>query len=173
MRRKKPDSEPGSANALTVHIQFAGGVSVAPLKPARLRELARASVNSARAAGRSRRVLRALTLRFVARAEARQLNAAFRQADYAPNVLTFEYPDLHAADIVICPPVVRAQAGEQRKPYADHLSHMVVHGVLHSLGHTHEDPVPACRMEALERAILARFRIADPYTLDAPVAQAG
>ena len=119
-------------------------------------ELVKASLEQA-TAKHADRTLSELTLRFVARAEARQLNMAYRKAEYAPNVLTFDYPDLQAADIVICPPVVREQANAQRKRYADHLSHMVVHGVLHALGHTHERPGPARLMEQLERAILAQL----------------
>lgn len=130
-------------------------------------------MDQAASQSQSGRILAELTLRFVARAEARQLNIAYRKAEYAPNVLTFDYPDFQAADIVICPPVVREQAGIQHKRYADHLSHMVVHGVLHALGHTHERPTPARRMERLEQAILAQFSIDDPYTVGAHGPQAG
>jgi probable rRNA maturation factor len=80
-------------------------------------------------------------------------------------VLTFPYdtPGRLEADIVICVPVVRAEARAQRKRLDDHLAHLLVHGVLHAQGHDHEDEEQARRMEAAEVAILRRFRIADPY----------
>ncbi|MFI5002083.1 MAG: rRNA maturation RNase YbeY, partial [Reyranellales bacterium] len=58
--------------------------------------------------------------------------------------------------------VVR-EAREQSKSPADHLAHLVVHGTLHLLGYDHADDAEAERMEALERRILARLGIADPY----------
>ena len=152
--RKRSAASGQAAPALT--IQLAGAVSIAPLTNARLRQLVRAAL----ATGPQPLEI---TLRFTARREARALNAAYRQGDYDPNVLTFDYPGTDTADIVICPPVVREQAREQHKRFADHLSHMVVHGVLHALGHTHDQARAAARMEKLEIEILARFGIADPY----------
>ena len=56
------------------------------------------------------------------------------------------------------------EAREQKKTPADHLAHLVVHGTLHLLGHDHETgDADAERMEALERRILAKMKIADPY----------
>ncbi len=55
------------------------------------------------------------------------------------------------------------EAGEQGKSFNDHLSHLVVHGVLHLLGEDHEEDDAAEAMEALEREILASLGIADPY----------
>jgi probable rRNA maturation factor len=106
-----------------------------------------------------------LVLRFVGRDEGRALNRQFRARDRPTNVLTFDYerePVVHA-DIVICLPVLRAEATAQRKPERDHLAHLVVHGVLHAQGHDHEDDADARRMESLETAILRRFGIDDPY----------
>lgn len=106
-----------------------------------------------------------LVLRFVGAAEGKALNRHFRKRDRPTNVLTFDYapsPDVRA-DIVICMPVVRAEAEAQRKRERDHLGHLVVHGVLHACGLDHEDDAQAGRMEACEKAILRRFGIADPY----------
>ena len=106
-----------------------------------------------------------LTVRFVGAAEARRLNREFRGKDYATNVLTFDYQ--HApvvvADIVLCVPVVRREAREQRKGYREHLAHLVVHGVLHAQGHDHARARDAKRMEAREVRILAGLGIDDPY----------
>ena len=106
-----------------------------------------------------------LTVRFVGAAEARRLNRDFRGKDYATNVLTFDYQ--HApvvvADIVLCVPVVRREAREQRKGFREHLAHLVVHGVLHAQGHEHDRAADANRMEAREVRILAGLGIDDPY----------
>lgn len=106
------------------------------------------------------------TVRFVGAAESRALNRDFRGKDYATNVLSFIYESAPAVsgDLVICLPVVKREAKEQRKPLKAHLAHMVVHGMLHLQGYDHETGSrDAARMEARERAILARFRIPDPY----------
>jgi probable rRNA maturation factor len=107
------------------------------------------------------------TLRFVDTREGRVLNREYRGRDYATNVLTFPLDgsdDRHAmADIVVCMPVVVKEARDQRKTVHDHTAHLVVHGVLHATGHDHETDVEAEAMETIERRVLARFRIADPY----------
>lgn len=106
-----------------------------------------------------------LTVRFVGAAEARTLNRDYRGGDHATNVLTFDYA--HApvvrADIVLCVPVIRREAREQRKPFRQHLAHLTVHGVLHAHGHEHDRAADARKMEAHEVRILARLGIADPY----------
>lgn len=108
-----------------------------------------------------------LTLRLVDEDEGRELNATYRQKDYATNVLTFEYGldptgDV-SADIVLCTSVLKREAQEQGKSLLDHAAHLVVHGVLHALGHDHIHSDDATRMEALEIRILSTFNIADPY----------
>ena len=109
----------------------------------------------------------ALTLRIVDADEGRALNAAWRERDYATNVLTFEYgadpSGLIMGDIVLCLPVLEREAAEQGKPLLHHAAHLVTHGVLHALGHDHIDPDEAEHMEALETRILAAQGIADPY----------
>jgi probable rRNA maturation factor len=104
-------------------------------------------------------------LRFVGTAEGRSLNRQFSRKDRPTNVLTFDYEaqPVVKADIVICMPVVRAEAKAQRKLERDHLAHLVVHGVLHAQGHEHEDDEQATLMESREAAILQRFGIRDPY----------
>ena len=106
-----------------------------------------------------------LTLRFVGAAEARRLNREFRGKDYATNVLTFDYrhAPVVVADIVLCVPVVRREAREQRKGFREHLAHLVVHGVLHAQGHEHDRARDAKRMEAREVRILAGLGVDDPY----------
>jgi probable rRNA maturation factor len=106
--------------------------------------------------------------RLVNGAEARRLNREFRRRDYATNVLTFVYPgggtgEPTGADIVLCAQVVAREARAQGKPPAAHYAHLVVHGTLHALGHDHEKPAQAKRMEALEVAILRGLGFDNPY----------
>ncbi|MGB3426198.1 MAG: rRNA maturation RNase YbeY [Castellaniella sp.] len=111
-----------------------------------------------------------LTLRLVDAEEGRALNAAWRQRDYATNVLTFEYgadpSGLIMGDIVLCLPVLEREAAEQGKPLLHHAAHLVTHGVLHALGHDHIEADEAERMEALETRILAAQGIPNPYADD-------
>ena len=106
-----------------------------------------------------------ITLRFVGAAEGRRLNRDYRGRDAATNVLTFAYaaaPAIHA-DIVLCVPVIRREAREQRKRYRDHLAHLLVHGVLHAHGYDHDRDASARRMEGREAGILSRLGLPDPY----------
>jgi probable rRNA maturation factor len=109
-----------------------------------------------------------ITLRLVGRAESKKLNAAYRNKDYATNVLTFPYGQAEnggqlLADIVICLPVVEKEAKDQNKAVLSHLTHLIVHGILHAQGFDHEDDVEAEAMEALEVAILKKLKLANPY----------
>ena len=110
----------------------------------------------------------AITVRFVGIAEGRALNRAYRQRDYATNVLSFGYAagdgaQALAGDIVLCAPVLRREARAQGKSLAAHVAHLAVHGALHLQGHDHQTPRTAARMEALEKQILARLGFPDPY----------
>jgi len=110
-----------------------------------------------------------LAVRVVDRAESQRLNATYRSKDAPTNVLSFpadlppgvDLPLL--GDIVICAPLVAAEALEQHKAVRDHWAHLTVHGVLHLLGHDHGDDEEAARMEALESRILTGLGLADPW----------
>ena len=108
-----------------------------------------------------------ITVRLVGQKEGRQINRDFRRKDYATNVLTFAYQQRPAlqADLVLCLPVLAREARAQQKDLSAHFAHMLVHGMLHAQGLDHEDPEEAEHMEALERRILKRFRLADPYSV--------
>jgi len=109
----------------------------------------------------------ALTVRFVGEEEGRTLNRTYRGKDYATNVLTFAYAESEddpvSGDIVLCCPVVEAEARQQRKPLEAHYAHLVVHGVLHAQGYEHEDDAEAEEMEAIETETLQALGYADPY----------
>jgi probable rRNA maturation factor len=108
-----------------------------------------------------------VTVRFVGRDEGRRLNRAYRERNYATNVLTFAYGKTNgrplAGDIVLCAPVVASEAHTQRKSLRAHYAHLIVHGALHLRGYDHERPRDATRMEKLEGRMLLRLGYADPY----------
>ncbi|HEX8233751.1 MAG TPA: rRNA maturation RNase YbeY [Caulobacteraceae bacterium] len=96
----------------------------------------------------------------------RDLNARFRGKDAPTNVLSFPAPQSarpHLGDIALAYGVCAREAGDQGKPLAHHLAHLVAHGVLHLLGYDHEREEEAVEMEALERRILAGLGVPDPY----------
>ncbi|GLK81611.1 rRNA maturation RNase YbeY [Methylopila turkensis] len=103
-------------------------------------------------------------------ARVRALNAEWREKDKPTNVLTFPAfePDEMAdapmlGDVVLAFETVAAEARDEGKPLADHVSHLVVHGVLHLFGYDHIEDEEAEEMEALETRALARLGVADPY----------
>ena len=75
-------------------------------------------------------------------------------------------------DVVLAHETLAREAAEQGKSLADHLSHLVVHGVLHLLCYDHGSEAEAARMERTETAVLAGLGIADPYAPTAPVTTA-
>ena len=107
-----------------------------------------------------------ISLVFVNGRVGRRLNRQFRARDYPTNVLTFVYQTRPrvVAEIVLCLPVVRREAREQGKTLGHHLAHMLVHGVLHAQGYDHPDVPQNQRMQRLERRLLARLGISDPYS---------
>ena len=111
-----------------------------------------------------------IALLVVGRARSRTLNHQYRGRDKATNVLSFPAPAMPGAapprplgDIVICPDVLRREARAQGKRERDHWMHLFIHGVLHLVGHDHVREAEAKRMEGLERRLLRRFGVADPY----------
>jgi probable rRNA maturation factor len=67
-------------------------------------------------------------------------------------------------DVVLAFETVRREAADQKKPFADHLRHLVVHGVLHLLGYDHVASAEAAAMETREIAILAELGVPNPYS---------
>ncbi len=99
----------------------------------------------------------------------RELNARFRGKDRPTNVLAFPAPaspDGQIGDIALGLGVCRAEAAAQGKRLVDHLAHLVMHGVLHLRGFDHDVSARAEAMEALERRLLAKIGVADPYRED-------
>jgi probable rRNA maturation factor len=97
-------------------------------------------------------------------AAVRVLNRDYRGKDKPTNVLSFESGERpFLGDVVLALETVLAEAEDQGKPAADHLTHLVVHGVLHLLGHDHETAGDAKKMEKVEVAVLADLGVPDPY----------
>ena len=106
------------------------------------------------------------------------LNADFRGKPVPTNVLSWpseergaEVPggeplppeDLELGDIAIAFETCAREAAAADKPFADHVTHLLVHGTLHLLGYDHIEDKDAGLMEALEVEILGKLGIADPY----------
>jgi probable rRNA maturation factor len=107
-----------------------------------------------------------ITVRIVSADEGQQLNRNYRQKDYATNVLTFDYEraPVVVADLVLCAPVVVAEALAQGITLQAHYAHLLVHGALHARGFDHITKAQAKVMEVMESAVLARLGFADPYS---------
>jgi probable rRNA maturation factor len=98
------------------------------------------------------------------------LNNRYRGKDYATNVLAFpgdnellDYDCL--GDLVICGPVVTAEASQQGKTAEAHWAHLVIHGMLHLQGFDHQDAAQTGKMEALEIKILNTLGYTNPYNV--------
>ena len=104
--------------------------------------------------------------------EVAELNRQWRSKPGPTNVLSFPATRpgvapagaiLPLGDIILAHGVVAAEANAQGKTLRQHLSHLVVHGILHLLGHNHLDDEEAGRMESLEIAALEKLGLANPY----------
>ncbi len=110
-----------------------------------------------------------LTVRIVGEEEGRRLNARWRNQKRATNVLAFPAGPLPIpvprllGDVVICAPVVEREARLQGKDYRAHWAHLVVHGILHLLGHDHVKEPETRRMQELESVLLNQLGFPNPY----------
>ncbi len=118
-----------------------------------------------------------LSVRLADDAEVQGLNAQWRGKDRPTNILSF--PMLQAdlidvvmgadegetllGDLILAHETCLREAAEKGIPLADHVTHLIVHGTLHLLGHDHENDAEAEAMEALETRALASLGLADPY----------
>lgn len=110
-----------------------------------------------------------ITVRFVDEEESRELNHQYRGKNSSTNVLSFPFEAPTGMDIpllgdlVVSPHVVQREANEQHKSLENHFAHMIIHGTLHLMGYDHIEDDEAEEMEQLERELLARLGISDPY----------
>ncbi|MEP3919568.1 rRNA maturation RNase YbeY [Ascidiaceihabitans sp.] len=114
-----------------------------------------------------------------------ELNSAFREKPTATNVLSWPYAELGAeiaggaplaptpdfdgtlelGDIAISYDTCASEAALAGKPMADHVTHLLVHGMLHLLGYDHIRDLDATLMERTEVEILGKLGLDDPYCL--------
>ncbi len=112
-----------------------------------------------------------LSLLFTGNEEMAEINKHWRKKDKATNVLSFPGDDVSIGepagimigDLVFAHETVMHEALEQKKPFENHLTHLMVHGFLHLFGYDHMSDEEASRMEALEIEILQKLGIPDPY----------
>jgi probable rRNA maturation factor len=124
---------------------------------------------AADAARRSVRLRGDITILLADNKRLRALNRDFRGKDKPTNVLSFPSGEkAYCGDIALAYGVTNAEAKAEKKKFADHAAHLVVHGVLHLAGYDHERLKDAKVMEPLEVKILKRLGIADPYGTATP-----
>lgn len=112
-------------------------------------------------------------------AAVRRLNRDFRGKDKPTNVLSFPHftrgqlvkmgkgplpkGGVYVGDIAVAYQYTASEAKEEGKLLLDHLTHLVLHGILHIFGYNHETDATAARMERLETKLMAELGLADPY----------
>ncbi|POZ50555.1 rRNA maturation RNase YbeY [Methylovulum psychrotolerans] len=112
-----------------------------------------------------------IVVRIVGIEESAELNSYYRAKQGPTNILSFpfEAPDIDGfesallGDLVVCAPVLAAEAEQQGKPLLDHWAHIIIHGVLHLLGYDHIDEADAEEMENKEIVFLQQLTIRNPY----------
>jgi len=165
-------SLPGKqAAAVAVNIDLTVEAGDWPLGEELLALAAQAVESTLKEAGARARQPVELGLLFSDDARIRLLNNQWRGKDKPTNVLSFpafpiavgaELPPM-LGDIVLAAETVRGESELESKPLMHHIAHLVVHGLLHLIGHDHETDAEADVMEGLERRVLARLAIPDPY----------
>ena len=114
-----------------------------------------------------------VSLRFTNIRNMKKLNYSFSGSNKETNVLSFlpepketDENDNSIGDIAICVEVLKKEAKEQKKDFFEHLLHLFVHGVLHLLGYVHDSDREASKMEQIEKSILSKLGIDDPYLIE-------
>tara|TARA_B100002052_G_C15853225_1_gene586151 strand:- start:73 stop:540 length:468 start_codon:yes stop_codon:yes gene_type:complete len=111
---------------------------------------------------------RPVNLSFISKKTIKELNLEFLKKDKPTNVLSFpsrglSFGDEILGDIAICPEIIKKEAAIQNKEEQDHLSHLIIHSLLHLAGYDHQEADSAKQMESLEVKALKKLGIANPY----------
>jgi probable rRNA maturation factor len=117
------------------------------------------------AAGRRTRT--ALTVLLADDDHLRHLNTTFRGMDTATDVLSFEGGGpagnvAYVGDVAISVPRALDQGDRYGHGPAREVGYLLVHGVLHLLGHDHEDDAAMVAMRRVEEDALTRVRLGRP-----------
>jgi len=108
-----------------------------------------------------------VAIRLTDDAELARLNLAFRGKDRPTDILSFPDPDpTRLGDIAIALETCATAAAKRAVPLGAHVQRLVVHGVLHLLGHVHAEAGRAAVMERLEREAMRNLGLGDPYSDD-------
>ena len=163
---------PAAADIALEIVEEAGDWSRLPALDTEIRAAANALVQHA--AGEALKG-RAATIALSDDASVRALNGAYRGKDQPTNILSFPFEapagieDAEArdylGDIALACETVLREADEMGIPPSHHLQHLIVHGLLHLLGHDHVEDDEAERMEAIETEVLRGLGIAEPYAV--------
>lgn len=122
-----------------------------------------------------------LSISLVSDQQIKKINSEFRNKNKATNVLSFPALDgnlirevgikkavepnkyLFLGDIIIAYETVKKESLAQKKKFRNHLTHLILHSILHLIGFDHEDEKMAEEMENLEIKILEKINIRNPY----------
>ena len=116
------------------------------------------------------------TILLTGNAKVRQLNFDFRGIDKTTNVLSFpqfspkeigqlgnQKAIIAVGDIALAYQYVAAEAKKENKPLLDHITHLIIHGLLHLFGYDHGQEEGAKRMEKAEKGIMKSLGLPNPY----------
>ncbi len=104
-------------------------------------------------------------LSFVTKGESQQINVSNTGNDYPTDVLSLRYPvekhekGLAAAEIIICTPIARLQAKQYNVSLQDEVCLLLVHGLLHTLGHDHQTAEQQQQYEELQNTIMKKLNL--------------
>jgi probable rRNA maturation factor len=148
------------AQIASIHVQLAARYR-GKVKPAVVREAAQATLDRQHVNHHVE-----LTIVITGNAQLRSLNRSFRDVDAPTDVLSFatdEQPradTIYLGDVIISYPTAREQARAGGHPVQAELQLLVVHGVLHLLGHDHYSPAEKAQMWQAQAAVLRSIRAA-------------
>ncbi len=122
-----------------------------------------------------------LSISLVSDSQIKKINNEYRQKNKATNVLSFSFldesemrkngfakysknlPNIFLGDIILAFETIKKEAIKEKKKFSDHLTHLILHALLHLIGYDHENGKMAKKMEEIEIEILKKLKIKNPY----------